>query len=62
MYAVRGPATWLHLIRVQAPELQLFLEQGAADICRVMQLSGTEGGEGEKSVGGMVKDEEEEVY
>lgn len=39
VYAVRRPAARLHLIRVQAPELQLLLEQRSAHIGRIVQLA-----------------------
>lgn len=35
---VRHPATRLHLIGVEAPKVELLLEQGAAHIGRVMEL------------------------
>lgn len=35
---VRHPATRLHLIGVEAPKVELLLEQGAAHIGRIMEL------------------------
>lgn len=40
--AVGAPAAGLHLVGVQAPELELFLEEGAADVCWVVKLSSPE--------------------
>ena len=37
---VRHPAARLHLVRVEAPELQFLLEQRAAHVGRVVQLAG----------------------
>jgi len=38
--AISGPATRFHLVRVQSPELQLVLEQRAADVCRIVEFAG----------------------
>ena len=38
---VGHPAAGLHLVGVQAPVLQLLLEERAADICRVVQFPGS---------------------
>ena len=37
---VRHPATWLHLIGVEAPKVQLLLEQRAANVGRIVELAG----------------------
>lgn len=39
MNTIGGPATGLHLIRVQTPELQLVLEQRAANVGRIMEFA-----------------------
>jgi hypothetical protein len=38
MNAVRAPTTRLYLVRIQAPEFQLFLKQWSAYVCGVVQL------------------------
>lgn len=40
--AVRAPTTRLYLVRIQAPEFQLFFKQWSAYICRVVQLARSE--------------------
>jgi hypothetical protein len=37
--AVRTPTTRLYLVRIQAPEFQLFFKQWSAYICRIVQFS-----------------------
>ena len=42
MHCVSHPATGLHLIRVQAPELELFFKQGTAYVSWIVKLSSPE--------------------
>lgn len=41
MDAVRGPAAGFDLVGIQSPELELFFEEGTADVRGIMKFTGS---------------------
>ena len=50
MHSVRHPATGLHLISIQAPELEFFFKKGAANVCWVVKFTSPEKEKGKKLI------------